>query len=129
MKLCLACNEPITGRIDKIYCSDYCKSNYHYQKSKQKDPSNFVKIDKQLKVNRRLLQHFNQAGKSTIRKEKLLQAGFDPKFYTHTWTNQRNQTYRFCYDIGFLELPENGKTKYVLVDYQPEYMGTLPDHN
>jgi len=126
MKTCLACNEPFEGRVDKIYCSNYCKTNYHYQKNKSKDPSTFVKIDSQLKQNRRLLKHFNQAGKSTIRKEKLIEAGFNPKFFTHYWKNQKGQVYLFCYDVGFLELNENGKTKYVLVDYQEEYMGALP---
>lgn len=26
---CLSCEEPITGRIDKKFCSDYCRSTYN----------------------------------------------------------------------------------------------------
>ena len=122
---CLNCNDLIEGRVGKVFCNNYCKSNYHYEEGKNKAATTFSKIDKQLRLNRKLLKHFNQAGKSTIRKEKLMEAGFNPKFFTHYWKNQRGQVYFFCYDVGFLELKENGKTKFVLVDYQEEYMGEI----
>jgi hypothetical protein len=125
MRVCLSCNKELEGRIDKIYCNRYCKSSYQYQKNKGKDPTLFTKIDSQLKINRRLLSHFNQAGKSTIRKEKLIESGFNPKFFTHYWKNKKGQVYLFCYDVGFLELIENGKSKYVLIDYQEKYMGAV----
>tara|TARA_X000000950_G_C13500975_1_gene491749 strand:+ start:170 stop:550 length:381 start_codon:yes stop_codon:yes gene_type:complete len=122
---CLNCDEALKGRAGKLFCNNYCKSNYHYVKNKPNPQSIFSKIDKQLKLNRRLLQKFNQAGKSTIRKEKMLQAGFNPSIFTHYWKNKKGQVYLFCYDVGFLELEENGKTKYVLVDYQEQYMGKI----
>lgn len=127
-KVCLNCNEPLEGRIDKVFCNDYCKSNYHYERKKSKITP-FKKIDRQLKLNRKLLAHYNQAGKSTIRKEKLLLNGFDPKFYTHTWINSKGQTYYFCYDYGFLPLLENETPKFILVTYQEQYMGALPEVN
>lgn len=125
-KVCLNCKEPLEGRIDKVFCNAYCKSNYHYQQKKE-EITPFKQIDKQLKLNRRLLAHYNQAGKSTIRKEKLLSDGFNPNFYTHTWHNSKGQTYYFCYDYGFLPLDEKGTPKFILVTYQEQYMGTLPD--
>jgi len=122
---CPNCNELIEGRVGKVFCNNYCKSNYHYEERKNSPATTFSKIDKQLRLNRKLLKHFNQSGKSTIRKDKILEAGFNPKFFTHYWKNQKGQVYLFCYDVGFLELDENGKTKYVLVDYQEQYMGKL----
>ena len=124
-KRCPNCNELIIGRIDKVFCNAYCKSNYHYENKKKQEPSLFQKIDKQLKLNRRLLSHFNQSGKSIIRKEKLLEAGFNPNYFTHYWKNPKGQVYLFCYDVGFLELKDNGRNKYVLVDYQEKYMGRV----
>ena len=118
MKKCIACGESIEGRIDKIYCSDYCKSAFHYRKNKNKEKNLFQKIDEQLKVNRRLLTHFNKAGKAVIRKEELLKAGFNPKYFTHYWKNKKGDVYLFCYEFGFLERKENGKSKYVLVQWQ-----------
>jgi len=73
-RTCLNCNEEITGRIDKKYCSEYCKSNYHYEQKKGEQDSLFKRIDLQLTLNRRLLKDFNKAGKATIRAKKLLKS-------------------------------------------------------
>ena len=121
MRICLSCNEPLEGRVDKIYCSSYCKSSYQYQKNKSKDPTTFVKIDHQLKLNRKILKYFNKAGKSVIRVTTLIEHGFDPNFFTHYWKNKEGKVYLFVYDHGFLEVDQKGVTKYVLVERQ-EYM-------
>ncbi len=118
---CLNCNEKLKGRLGKLFCNAYCKSNYHYQKNKDNENSLFTKIDKQLKLNRKLLQHYNRAGKAVVRKQKLLEVGFNPKYFTHYWKNQKGDIYLFCYEFGFLEKQENGKPKYVLVQWQ-DYM-------
>lgn len=116
---CLNCQKPLTGRLDKKYCDDYCKSNYNYVKNKLKENSMFKQIDLQLKKNRRLLRDYNRSGKSTVRKEKFDAAGFNPNFFTHYWKNSKGQVYLFCYEYGFLRLTENGHTKYVLIEWQP----------
>ena len=121
IRRCLECNEPLEGRSDKRFCSEYCKSAYHYEKSKGKEESFFQSIDKQLKLNRRILKRFNQAGKATIRKRILHEKGFNQKYFTHYWKNQKGQVYLFCYEYGFLSLKEKGKDKYVLVQWQ-DYM-------
>lgn len=118
MKTCQNCNEPVIGRSDKIFCSPYCKSSYHYQKSTERENSLFVTIDKQLKINRRLLRSFNKAGKATIRKEELIQNGFNPNYFTHYWKNKKGDVYLFCYEFGFLQKLENNTYKYVLVKWQ-----------
>lgn len=122
MRKCIACNQPFEGRADKIFCTPYCKSNFHYQKSKEKKDSAFVLIEKQIKLNRRLLLHYNHAGKSTIRRSILHEAGFDPYYHTHQWTNPKGDTYKFCFDMGFLPIINNGKEKYLLIVYQENYM-------
>ncbi len=121
MKKCVECGEKVEGRIDKIFCSPYCKSSYHHKKNRGKEQSFYLKIDKQLKLNRKLLQHFNRAGKAVIRKQSLLDVGFNPKYFTHYWKNKQGDVYLFCYEYGFLEKNENGKPKYVLVTWQ-DYM-------
>ena len=68
---CLSCDEVFEGRSDRKFCSDYCKSNYHYLLNKQKEHSLFTQVAKQLKLNRRLLRDFNKAGKSTMQGGKL----------------------------------------------------------
>jgi len=118
MRRCLNCDEELQGRTDKLYCNSYCKSSYHYKKIIEDDKSLFRTIELQLKLNRRLLKRFNKAGKATIRKEVLIEEGFNPKYFTHYWKNNKGDVYLFCFEFGFLERKENGKSKYILVQWQ-----------
>jgi hypothetical protein len=118
---CKECNEILEGRIDKKFCSEYCKSSYHYKINLEKEDNLFSTIDKILKKNRRILKSYNKAGKATVRKNILLEEGFNPKYFTHYWKAKNNNLYLFCYEYGFMEKKENGKSKYVLVTWQ-EYM-------
>ena len=118
---CLNCSEQIEGRIDKLFCTPYCESAYHYQKRKFAGKTMFKTIDDTLKRNRKLLSHYNTAGKAVIRKDDLLKAGFNPKYFTHYWKNASGDVYLFCYEYGFLERKEKGRSKYVLVHWQ-DYM-------
>lgn len=121
MRKCLFCGDLLEGRIDKIFCTPSCKSSHHYKMSQNKDANIYNRIDNQLKQNRRILKNYNKAGKATVRKELLLSDGFNPKFFTNYWKNQKNEVYLFCYEFGFLERRDNGKVKYVLVHWQ-DYM-------
>lgn len=120
MNVCPTCGETIKGRKDKIYCSSTCRSAAQYENRLLKEEF-YLQVDKQLKTNRKILKHYNKSGFTTLRKEKLLEDGFNPKFFTHYWKNQKGQVYLFCYEFGFLSLEENGKEKYLLVTWQ-EYM-------
>lgn len=117
-RTCPECKEVITGRTDKIFCSPYCKSSYHYKQNKDKESNLFKKIDDQLKLNRRLLKNYNKAGKATVRKEVLNAEGFNPKYFTHYWRANNKNLYYFCYEYGYMPTLENGKEKYVLVQWQ-----------
>ena len=118
---CDYCNEPLLGRVDQRFCTPSCKSSYHFEKSKEMEASFFQKVDRQLKINRRILKNYNKAGKATVRAEKLLSEGFEPKHFTHYWKNKKGDVYLFCYEFGFLHRKENGREKFVLVQWQ-DYM-------
>ncbi|MEN8139323.1 MAG: hypothetical protein ABFR62_12910 [Bacteroidota bacterium] len=118
---CLECNDILEGRIDKKFCSEYCKSSYHYKRNLEKGDNKFSEIDRILKSNRRILKSYNKAGKATVRKNKLIEEGFNPKYFTHYWKAKNNNLYLFCYEYGFMEKMENGYSKYILVIWQ-EYM-------
>ena len=118
MKKCKSCQKELKGRIDKIYCDEYCKSAFNYKKSQLAEDNFFTKVNKQLKLNRRILKDFNKAGKATVRKEILLEEGFNPKFFTHYWKNQKGEVYLFCFEFGFLEKKEKNLSKYILVHWQ-----------
>ena len=100
-RLCLNCKSELQGRVDKKYCSEYCKSNFNYELNKNKAVSLFKSIDQQLKLNRRLLRDFNRAGKSTVRMEKIVAAGFNPKYFTHSGKIRRATFISFAMSLVF----------------------------
>lgn len=120
-RVCLACEKELQGRSDKKFCDVYCKSSYQYQQSKLKPSRFFNRVDNQLKLNRKLLKHYNKAGKATIRTEVLIKQGFDPNFFTHFWKNQKGDVYLFVYEYGFLTRKERNIEKFILVIWQ-DYM-------
>ena len=119
MAKCLECGEVLTGRMGQKFCSEYCKSSYHYQKNKQKESSTYVRIDKQLKLNRSILKKYNSSGQSQIKKELLEKEGFDFRYFTHSWSAKNGNEYHFCYEYGFRDLADNGK--FMLIMWQ-DYM-------
>ncbi|MCH7524936.1 MAG: hypothetical protein IIC74_08000 [Bacteroidetes bacterium] len=118
---CLSCGKLLIGRSDKKFCDPYCKSSYHYKKSIEEEPRFYNKVDRQLKLNRKILKHYNKAGKATLRAETILELGFDPNFFTHYWKNKKGDVYLFVYEYGFLKRKEGRNEKYVLIKWQ-EYM-------
>ncbi|WP_430907516.1 hypothetical protein [Maribacter sp. 2-571] len=119
-KTCPVCGTIVKGRSDKKFCSKKCKSIEQYE-SRQKTEAFYLKVDRQLKTNRRILKKYNKSGYTIIRKSKLIEEGFNPKHFTHYWKNKRGDVYLFVYEFGFLKKSENGKDKYVLVTWE-DYM-------
>lgn len=120
-RVCPSCKKEIQGRSDKKFCDVHCKSSHQYQQSKLKEPRFYNRVDNQLKLNRKILKQYNKAGKATVRSSVLLEQGFNPKFFTHYWKNQKSDTYLFVYEYGFLKRRENEVEKFILVIWQ-DYM-------
>lgn len=115
MTVCPVCGNVLKGRQDKKYCSPKCKNIATYDRRLMNEQF-FLKVDKQLKTNRRILKQFNHSGYTTLRKDELFKAGFAPNYFTHYWKNDKGDVYLFCYDFGFLEMKQN--EKYLLIKWQ-----------
>lgn len=122
MKVCPSCGKEFTGRVDKKFCSPYCKTSFHYERKKGQGDNMYVTIDKALKQNRRILKEYNKGGKVMVRKSVMHEEGFNPKYFTHYWKNKKGEVYLFCYEYGFLSTSDHGVDKYLLVHHQ-DYMG------
>ncbi|WP_434035732.1 hypothetical protein [Formosa sp. 4Alg 33] len=109
------------GRSDKLFCDLHCKGAYHYRSALENEPRFFNQVDNQLKQNRRLLKNYNKSGKAIIRKDLLIEEGFNPNYFTHYWKNTKGDVYLFVYEYGFLRKVEHTVEKYVLIKWQ-EYM-------
>jgi predicted nucleic acid-binding Zn ribbon protein len=108
MQQCLACQKPLKGRIDKKFCDDYCRNNFNNKNNS--DATNLVRnINNILRKNRRILQDLlaNAADGQTIvksSKNKMLELGYQFKYFTNTYKTKKGDVYYFCYEFGFLPL-------------------------
>ncbi|UCD61895.1 MAG: hypothetical protein JSV59_04835 [Flavobacteriaceae bacterium] len=103
-KKCLECGEIIKGRVDKKYCSDYCRNAYNNKLNK--DSKNLVRnINNRLRKNYRILDSFTlKDGKTRTSKTRLMDKGFDFDYITNLYTTKKGTTYYFVYDLGYLPL-------------------------
>ena len=108
LKNCLACGKPLKGRIDKKFCDDYCRNAFN-NKLNSGGINHVRNINNALKKNRRILEELLHENVKMTRTnlEKLLQRGFQFKYFTHTYTNPRGNIYNFCYEYGYLPLESN----------------------
>ncbi|MBI2967579.1 MAG: DUF2116 family Zn-ribbon domain-containing protein [Bacteroidetes bacterium] len=110
-KKCLDCGEPITGRIDKKFCSDQCRNNYNNRLNS--DTTNLVRnVNNILRKNRRIIQELTPEEKATVHKTKLSDRGFNFSYFTNTYTTKKGTVYYFCYEYGYLPV---GNDFYFLV--------------
>lgn len=102
-KFCLDCQKPLIGRADKKFCDDQCRTSYN-NRLKVQDHSLMKHINQILKKNHQILQRFNPDGKKKLKREVLLQHGFDFNYHTHIYKTQKGGNYVFCYEYGYLLL-------------------------
>ncbi len=100
----MECGEPIRGRADKKFCSDYCRNAYHNQRNR--DSKSLIRnINNRLRKNYRILDGFAlREGKTRTTKHTLLNKGFDFDYFTNLYTTKKGSTYYFVYDLGYLPL-------------------------
>lgn len=102
-KKCLECNEPLQGRVDKKFCSDYCRNTYNNKVNKES--KNLIRnINNRLRKNYKILSELNTLGKTKVSRTKLFDKGFDFTFFTSMYTTKTGNTYFYVYDQGYLPL-------------------------
>lgn len=102
-KKCLECDDPFKGRIDKKFCSDYCRNSYNNKVNK--DSKNLIRnTNNRLRKNYKILSELNQSGKTKTTRAKLLNHNFDFSFFTSIYTTKTGNTYFYIYDQGYLAL-------------------------
>jgi len=119
-KFCPTCGHAVSGRSDKIYCSNNCRSISGYEKH-IKQEARFLKILKILRKNRKILKAHNKNGISIIRQEHLKQSGFNEKYFTHKWSTKKGATYQFYFEFGLRAIKDKGVDKFLLIQHQ-KYM-------
>ena len=101
---CQTCHKTLRGRSDKKFCNDYCRNTFN--NNLKASTNNVVRnINNKLGKNRRILESiFGEEEITKTTKDKLLEKGFQFKYFTHTYINKKGSVYFFCYDLGYLPL-------------------------
>lgn len=117
VRTCENCKSKLTGRTDKQYCSDQCRSVAKNNRKTQDAGERLMKeVNNKLRHKRLVLHRYSPEGKTTLRREVLQLAGFDFRHFTHLYRTKQGNTYYFCYDYGYLLLPDE---KVLIVNWQP----------
>jgi hypothetical protein len=112
---CLNCGKEIIGRAGKKYCDIACKNAYA-NAHKSEEEMEVIRINKILRRNWRILKTLSPKGKTTIRKEFLLEKGYEFNYFTNVFLTDRKKVYYFCYSMGFTAVD---KIHVCIVNWQP----------
>lgn len=105
-KQCLECGQELFGRIDKKFCSDYCRNSYNNKLNRS--TKNLIRnTNNLLRKNYRILEKLNPEQKTKTTKDNLLRKGFNFDYFTSIYTTKTGKVYYFVYDQGYLELDNN----------------------
>ncbi len=119
-KECVFCSDPLVGRVDKKFCDAYCR-NSHNNLSKSADELEIKAINRQLRLNRRILKSLCPEGKATIRKTILSNLGFDFSKFSSIYPTS-GKAYYLIYDYGFMPIYEKETIEKVLIIKRQDYM-------
>ena len=116
-KLCLECDEPLFGRVDKKFCNDQCRNAYNNRVNKT--TNDFVRhVNVILRKNRKIIASLlNGKEKSITTKEDLLLHGFNFNYFTNTYKTKQDKVYYFVYELGYLTLENDQYALVVKNDY------------
>jgi predicted nucleic acid-binding Zn ribbon protein len=122
-KNCPECSSVVTGRSDKKFCSELCKTTFN---NRIKRISNFEieETNRLLRKNRSILKKLGYSGKTVVRKETLLTLEYNFSFFTSFFITAEKTIYYLCYDYGFMAIKQNGKEKALIISKQ-EYMNGI----
>ena len=102
-KQCLECGEKIIGRIDKKFCTDYCRNSYNNKVNKES--KNLIRnTNNRLRKNYKILSELNISGKTKVTRTKLFDKGFDFNYFTSIYKTKTGNVYFYLYDQGYLAL-------------------------
>lgn len=102
-KKCLECKISIVGRIDKKFCSDYCRNTFNNKVNSES--KNLIRnTNNRLKKNYKILTGLNTSGKTKTTRTKLIDRNFDFNTFTSIYTTKTGNVYYYVYNQGYLKL-------------------------
>ena len=98
-KICKYCKRTFKGRVDKVFCTNHCRTAYHNETKRNLQKSKVYKllID-QIQNNRKILKALANA--SNLNMDMLVELGFSYDIYTHKEFNKKGGEFRYSVDYG-----------------------------
>ena len=104
-KACPVCGSVLTGRSDKKFCDDGCRTTYNNRRWQQ-ESEDIRKTHAILRRNRRILLSYSSSSDSVLlNRDKLMASGFRPDFVTRIAVDPAGGLIRFYYEFGLKKLP------------------------
>lgn len=100
-RCCAECGQRLTGRADKKFCNDQCRTAWHNTQAGV-DNDRMRNINSILRKNRRILANLMANEKKKIRSVALSQLGFDFSHFTSVRKKRGGILEHFCYDLGYV---------------------------
>ena len=101
-EICPECGSAMSGRVDKKYCSDVCRTAFH-NRHRVTDNDYVRAVNHILQRNRRILmENTSDARPARVNMAELQTRGFDFNYYTHCRPDHNGNVLVFCYDYGYL---------------------------
>lgn len=76
IQFCVQCEQELRGRIDKRFCSDSCRTQYHNEANRTRN-QRYNRVHRGLKKNYTILKTFAKTGKSKLQLRELILLGFE----------------------------------------------------
>lgn len=104
--VCLECGDILRGRIDKKFCNETCRNQFHNRLNVEEGRV-MREINNGLRRNRKILFELMESGKRTIQRSSLVSRGFDFELITAVREKRTGNPCFLCYDLGYIPLDEN----------------------
>lgn len=116
-KTCPVCGDPVIGRADKKFCSDHCRATFNHDYRAAVNES-IIDMNRTLRNNRNILQSLCPEGKAVVRKEVLVEKGYDFNCFSSVYLTSNQTLYYICYDYAFSPIINNNREKALIVSVQ-----------
>lgn len=98
-RLCPNCRKPVSGRIDKKFCSDECRTMFNNRIYRENN-AELMRINRILRKNRLIMDRLYSEGTRKTTLHRLLRLGFDFDYMT---SMRRDRGRKSVYIIGCYE--------------------------
>jgi predicted nucleic acid-binding Zn ribbon protein len=99
-RTCIRCGKPLHGRVDKKFCSDDCRTDYHNQLRRERE-RDLRSINRILASNWKILTTFLRNGRSKVPVAELAGHNFNFEVYTNTRRRIPGRRTFWCYNCAY----------------------------